>query len=171
MKETIESKTADTILERKKEVVIGDQTYEVAPPTMATLILVSELVAQLPQTKMDPENILTETLRVAKDCAVLGDIIAVLILGEENINPETKPARKHPWWDFLREPEAKTNPREELSAKILKSLGPKRTKEIAVEILKGMEIADFFGLTTSLIEVNLTKMTREVERTTVSGQS
>lgn len=171
MEKTIESKTAETILERKKQITIGDQTYEVAPPTMATLILVSELVSQLPQTTMDPANILTETLRVAKDCRILGDIIAVLILGEENINPELKPPRKTPWWALSRDQEVKTNPREELAAKILKTLGPKRTKEIAVEILKGMEIADFFGLTTSLIEVNLTQKTREVEKTTASGQS
>jgi len=112
MGKTIESKTAEAILERKKQITIGDQTYEVAQPTMATLILVSELVSQLPQTRMDPENILTETLRVAKDCRILGDIIAVLILGEENIHTQTKPPRKTPWWSFNRNPEVKQNPRE-----------------------------------------------------------
>jgi len=170
MKQTIESKAANTILERKREITIGEDTYQVAPPTMATLILVSELVAQMPQTEMDPENILTETLRVAKDCRVLGHILAVLILGEDFIPQQEIPSRKLRWWEARDSIKRHVDPRDELAAKILKTLGPKRTKEMAVELLKGMEISDFFGLTTSLIEVNLTKMTREVEKTTASGQ-
>ncbi|MCC8155482.1 MAG: hypothetical protein LIP01_15645 [Tannerellaceae bacterium] len=51
MAKTIESKVADTILERKMKLEIGGKYYEVAPPTTATLILVSELVAQLPPYK------------------------------------------------------------------------------------------------------------------------
>lgn len=170
MKQTIESKTADTILERKRVVTIGEDTYQVAPPTMATLILVSDLVSQLPQTAMDPENILTETLRVAKDCRILGHILAVLILGEGYPIPEEMPPKKQRWWFQKKVIQYQGDPWDELAAKILKTLGPKRIKDMAVELLKGMEIADFFGLTTSLIEVNLTRMTREVEKTTASGQ-
>ncbi|MEG2281741.1 MAG: hypothetical protein RSB93_00770, partial [Rikenellaceae bacterium] len=84
MKKKIENKVADTILQEPQEVEVGGVKYSVAPPTTATLIRVSELVSEMPHIKMTSKNILYEVLNVAKDCRVIGDIIAVLILGDKN---------------------------------------------------------------------------------------
>ena len=74
---TIEQKTAGAILEKPVEIVIGGKTYQAAPPSTATLILVSEAVSQLPKIALDAEKIVEETLSVAKDCRILGEIVAI----------------------------------------------------------------------------------------------
>lgn len=165
----IESKVADAILQRTKEIGIGGAAYNVAPPTTATLILVSELVAQMPQIKLDAKNILSESLLIAKDCRVLGDIAAVLILGAKNLRQKKTIERKGFWGLFCPPIEVVIDKQAELSGAILQSYSPKKLNELIIELLTGMEISDFFGLSTSLIEVNLTRATREVEKTTASG--
>ena len=46
---TIEQQVAEAILQKATTTIqIGDTAYELAPPTPATLILISELVAGLP---------------------------------------------------------------------------------------------------------------------------
>ena len=67
-KRTLEEKAADTILQRAAKVKIGGTEYEAAPPSIATLILVSEAVSRLPQRKLDDKSIVSECLAVAKDC-------------------------------------------------------------------------------------------------------
>ena len=47
-KTTIESKVAATILERNITFEIDGEKYEIAPPSLATLILVSEIISTLP---------------------------------------------------------------------------------------------------------------------------
>ncbi|MCX6222485.1 MAG: hypothetical protein NTZ69_16055 [Bacteroidia bacterium] len=81
MKKTIETKAADTILEKPKGVTIGAKTYTVAPPTVRTLIEASKLIAQLPAIKLDTGNVLMESMAIAKDCEIMGEILAVLIMG------------------------------------------------------------------------------------------
>ena len=161
----IETKVADTILQRSQEVKIGEKTYQVTPPTTATLILISELVAQLPQVTLDATKELPESLRIAKDCRVLGDIVAVLILGATDPNKKQSP---RPKW-FTREKTAATQQRE-LAAEILYNMKPSELSELTRRLLQKMEIGYFFGFTVSLIEVNLTKATRETEEMTASGQ-
>ena len=45
MAQTIEAKTAQTVLQEPKEIKIGEKIYSVAPPSLGTLILVSEAVS------------------------------------------------------------------------------------------------------------------------------
>lgn len=170
MAKNIESKVADTILERTHEVTIGENKYNAAQPTTATLIAVSEYVAQLPQVKLDSNDILSESLRVAKDCRVLGDIVAVLILGEGN-NRQPATRKKNRFLSFFDKTENDTK-QTVLAKEILTTLSPRQLNQVVIDLLKRMEIADFFGLTTSLIEVNLTAATKMevVEKTTASGQ-
>lgn len=158
MRKTIESKTASTILQKKRELIIGQRTYQVAPPTVRTLIDASALIAQLPQTSMDPDNAMVDSLNIAKDCAVLGDILAILILG----------SRKEQFFiDRVFNTAKRTSDR--LARKLLDSLSPAELNNAIAEVLEGMEIADFFALTTFLIDINLLKATREVV-TTASGR-
>lgn len=81
MNKTIEQTVAETILEQPFEVKVGEKSYQVASASTATLILVSEAISQLPHIALDTEMVVEETLSVAKDCRILGDIAAILILG------------------------------------------------------------------------------------------
>lgn len=166
----IEKKVADTILQKSKTVEIGGETYEVAPPSTATLILVSKEVAMLPPIEVNKEtDILTETLRIAKDCSFLGDIIAILILGANRITEKKRVVKKRFFGLIKDVSDITVNRQKELADLLLRHKSPKELNELTAHLLSGMEIGDFFGLTTSLIEINLTKPTKEVE-TTASGQ-
>jgi hypothetical protein len=168
MKKTIESQTADTILQRPVTIEINGEKYEAAPPTTATLILVSELVAQLPAIKLDPENILHEALGIARDCHPLAEIVAVLILGAKNIR-QKKTVVKRRFFGLIKDTHQITiNRQKELAETIENHLSPRELYRATAELLTRMEIADFFAFTTSLTEINLTRATRV--GTTVSGR-
>ena len=159
MEKTIESKVSEAILQKPEIVKIGDETFEVAPPSTATMILLSEAISKLPQVKLDEDHILAEVLAIAKDCNALGEIGAILILGAKRINEKR----------FCRILRKSVSEKERLEKKILQELQPKELNELIAKILKGMQIGDFFGLTTSLLEVNLLRQKREVV-TTAYGQ-
>ena len=158
----IESKVANTILQRPQAIKIGDKTYQVAPPSTATLIIVSELVAQMPNIKLDSEDVMSESLKIAKDCKVIGGIVSVLILGAKK--PKKKKADK--WFSWFK-PVKDT--RSELAEEILECLTPIELNALVQKLLSGMEISFFFGISTFLIGINLTKETK-VEETIQSGQ-
>ena len=60
MKQTIEDKVAKTILQQPEEIKVGDKTYKVAPPSVATLILISGAVSRLPHIHLNDEKIMEE---------------------------------------------------------------------------------------------------------------
>lgn len=160
----IESQTASTILQKPEEVIVGNTTYKVAPPSTATLILVSEAVAKMPKINLKSENIVDESLYVAKDCRIEGEIIAIMVLGAKGLT-ETIRVRK---WGLI--PRKITiNKKESLAKQLLEDVSPRELMNITSRLLQGMQIADFFGLTTFLIEINLLRQTKVVE-TTASGQ-
>ncbi len=155
----MEDQVSKTILEKKEVVKIGGVSYNVAPPSIATLILFSEYVGKLPKEVLNKEKAIASLLKNADKLHYLGYAIASVILGAEQIkNSESKFNRF-----FKRKSQL-----EELAEKINNS----EIEEVYVsfmEVLKSMKLKVFFHLTTSLIEMNLTKPTREVE-TTASGQ-
>lgn len=169
MKKTIESKIAATILEKKREITIGDTTYQVAPPSTATLIEVSGLVAQLPQINLNPDDMISECVMVARECRVLGDIIAVMILGEGNYIEERTVTKKRFFGLKTEVHTIRVDRRAEITKEALK-MTPKKLGEAVFKLLGGLEIAAFFALTTSLIEINLTRPTKEVVETIASGR-
>src|SRR5574344_2271368 len=82
----IESKVASAILQRPKVIFVGKKKYKVSKPSTATILLVSEAISQLPQEKLDANNLLYESLRIGKDCAPLGRIAAILIVVAKKYN-------------------------------------------------------------------------------------
>ena len=88
----IEAQTASTILQKPEEVVVGNTTYKVAPPSTATLILMSEAVAKMPQVNLTAEKVVDESIYIAKDCRIEGEIVAIMILGAKGLT-ETKKVR------------------------------------------------------------------------------
>lgn len=169
MAKKIERKVADTILQQSRQIEVNGVVYDVAPPSVATLILVSALAAELPNVELNPEDILKESLFVAKDCQVLGDIVAVMILGAKGITQTRRIKKKRCFGLWSVTTEVEVNRQNELAEVIRQNLSPKQLSNLIGELLVGMEISDFFGLTTSLISVNLVRETRGVGKTIVFG--
>lgn len=173
MAKTLEEKAADTILQRAATVKIGGKEYEAAPPSIATLILVSEAVSRLPQRKLDDKSVVSECLAVAKDCRPLGEIAAILILGARHINdkiydPQTE--RKGLIRRFFCRKHKMMTKKESLANEIIDTYTPSELHGLIAMLLQRMDLADFFALTTFLTEVNLLRQTKVETRTTAYGQ-
>lgn len=149
-----EKKVSKTILQQKKQIKIGGKQYTVAAPTVATLIRVSELISELPQiAAFDKTDIISESLSVAKDCKVIGEIMATFMIGY---------GKKISLIDKIH---CKL-----LARYILSKIEIKDLNKMFISVLSGMQIGDFFSLTTSLIETNMLRRTKEVvTATTASG--
>lgn len=163
MNKTIEQTVAETILEQPFEVKVGEKSYQVAPASTATLILVSEAISQLPHIALDTEKVVEETLSIAKDCRILGDIAAILILGAKSITEKKKVPQikeKRYLCGLIRRPytievEITIDKKAKLAKELLEDVSPRELNLIVSQILSRMQIADFFGLTTFLTELNL----------------
>lgn len=185
MNQSIETKVADTILEQPiGQLTVDGTTYNIEPPTTATLIMVSELISQLPD--IDPETphdkVIPAVLAAAADADVLGKIAATFLLGARRIKEhpittiEIKSVeRRWSWRHMRRIDRPKTTSiavfeRDHLAERILTRMTPKDLNEFISAAISEAYIADFFVLTTSLHTKSLIKPTREVE-TTASGHS
>ena len=172
---TLEQKAAETILQKAAKVNIGGTEYEAAPPSIATLILVSEAVSRLPHRKLDANNLASECLAIAKHCRVLGDIAAVLILGARHFNEKANDPQtaKKGWFRRLfskRHTQTDKTQGELLSQKIVETYSPHELHDLIAMLLGRMELADFFALTTFLTELNLLRQPNVETETTAFGQ-
>ncbi len=156
-KETIEQKVADAILQRPKTIKIGERTLTVAKPTTASLIMASAAASKLPRVNINENNIVGEMLRIGKDCNVVGEILACLLVNPKGSTGDI---------DMRAEYDKKI---QETASILLEECSPSELEKIAITLLNTSEVSHFFGLSTFLIEVNLIKATRKVE-TTVYGQ-
>ena len=176
MEQNIETKVARTILQQPEEMTIGDKTYKIAPPSIATLILASEVVSHLPQVRLDEEKVIEETLSIAKDCRELGDLLAILILGAKHINDKVErreTQRKRHLWGLFHTNRTITiteTAKESLSRELLESITPRDLNNGVAKIINMMQVGDFFGLTTFLTEINLMRPTKVETEPTASGQ-
>lgn len=170
MTKTIEQRVGEAVLQQPKEFVIGNKTFIVAPPSVSTLILVSEAISLLPQVQLDKAKIVEEVLFVAKDCRILGDIAAILILGAKGLKETVTTKRKHFFGLFTRSVNETVDRKAELSKWLLEELDTAQLNKLIFELLKDFNLGDFFGTTTFLIEINLLRPTKVVE-TTAFGQS
>lgn len=176
--QTLEQKTAQAILQQPTEVVIRDKKYIIAPPSIATLILVSEAVSLLPAVRLDTEKIVEEVLSTAKHCRPIGDILATLILGAKNLTEtvEREQEEKHSLlfgfvrWTSRKKVTVTVDRKAELAKSLLEDLSPQEIYSLFVQALANMQIQDFFGLTTFLTETNLLRPTKVVTEATAFGQ-
>jgi len=166
MEQTIESRVATAILEKAIDSIeIEGKTYDIAPPSVATLILISELVSTLPVVERVPkEQVVYSVLHNAKDFAALGDICAILILGAKNLTEQREEVEEQTFLHFFKRKRkvVKTIDRKaELARYILENMRPTTIFNIIVKRLQDMEVGDFFAITTSLSEANILKPTKE----------
>lgn len=159
--------TADTLLQRVQSIKIGGVEYLVAPPTLATLVLVSEVVSYLPEVEFDPNTPVEDALREAHNFRALADILAILILGAQRLTIEEEyttrvlgifPRRRKRVVD-MKERVAEAMMNVELGELLVAT----------TTLLKMMQTEHFFALATFLTSINLTKPTKVAE-TTASGR-
>lgn len=154
----IEAKVAEAILQAHKEIKVGDDVYNVAPPSLGTLILISEHISKIPEDLSfvveEPEDVINATLKNAKDCRFLAEIGAILILGAKNINRKKRVSK----WPFSKD----LNERDYITDKIVTEMSPSELFNLIIGLINTLEIRDFFQLTTFLQGVNLSKPTRKV---------
>lgn len=175
-KKTIQGRVADEVLQRTETVTLGGKEYEVAPPTVGTLIMVSEEIASLPQLRLDSENLVYDVLREAKNCKAVARAVAVMILGSRMAANGAKTSETERGGIFARlcarrREKAKETPVDALARELLYSASPEEMQSAVAQLIQRMQLGDFFGLTTFLNAINQTKPTREVEKkTTASGR-
>lgn len=162
---TTERKVADTILQRPFQVEAGGKTYTAAPPSTATLILASAAISELPRLSLDAADMVGETLRTAKDCEGVGKVIATLMLGAKAVNAPVRLTIRRDKYLFNRFKVWRTERRnttrgEMLARELLEDLTPRQLQHMLAELLKRMEIGDFFGVTTFLLGINATRATK-----------
>lgn len=172
---TTEERVAQTILQQPTIIQVGSKEYAVAPPSTATLILVSATASTLPSVVLDEKKLVETTLHIAKDCAAIGDILAILILGAKHVNDivthteERRVTYLRGLFSRKTLVEVSETKREQLSRELLEELSPRELHTILAKLLATLEIGDFFGLTTFLLEVNTIRPTK-VENQTAFGQ-
>lgn len=159
---TIEKKVSDTILQKTTKITVGEDTYNVPQPTLATLILVSEEVSKIPSIKIDTENIVLESLANAEHAVTLCSAIAIMILGAKKINATTKCV---PFWP-LTSKKREFSAQKELTNELLEELTPKEISNLFSKLLSTMQVDFFLGTLISLTEINLLR----AKKTTASGQ-
>lgn len=178
---TPEQKAAQAILQKPIRIKVGKKYYNVAPPTTATLIEVSAAISDLPQFIDDHDKVVQTVLANAQDCRVLGDVLAILILGAKGLTverPRTITEERKVWWGLrtvttTKEVVEQVDVKAELAATLLDELSPQELNTTISNILARLGIADFFALTTFLHEVNILKPRKVVKtnETTPSGRS
>lgn len=157
-KKKLEGRVADTLLQEKLEIVVGPRRYTVPRPTLGTLVMASEHIAELPDFMSDKTaDVLAECIHGEK----VARILAILILGAKEI--------KMP--GLLRFLPFRRNVGR-LTRYLLDNATNSQLWDAFTAILSTSELDDFFALTTFLREVNLLRE-RKVEKTktTASGQS
>jgi hypothetical protein len=154
MDKTLERKTADAILEHKQHITLGGVRYSVAQPTLATLIEVSALVAEMPEIVLRPTDIVGDVLREAHKCKALADIAATMIVGVSN----------HWLWRHTR------RIRRAIIARRLLDVDIVELNAAIGALMRGMHTEDFFVCASFLISINMTKATREEATTTAFGR-
>lgn len=168
----MEKKVADTMLEIPEEVIIGGESYKMPPPSIATLVLFSKYVGQMPKETLDEEFPIASLLQQADKLHLLGYALSAVILGAKEFHKEVDDTTKKGFFNRKSEAKPTITKGEELSQKI-NQIGIDEVTQVFVKLLKFLRIQDFFQLTTSLIELNLTKRTKMEEvgtKTTASGQ-
>lgn len=168
---TIESKVAEAVLQQPISVVVDNLAFEVQPPTPATLMLVSKYVSQMPAINDNTKDVLLEILRKAKDCKVVGKIASTMILGAKRINEHRMvdiervvvKTKKRKWWQkkktapnlYTEIEKVKLLETDWLSWLINERMTIVELRDLLVQLLGTMQIADFFAITISLNASNI----------------
>lgn len=151
---TPETKTADALLQRPQDITLGDKTYTVSPPSLATLILVSEELSLLPAdlfSREDEPNVTAYVLRSARHAHGLARAIARLLLGAPMPFPSALERLLNRW---------RPDPVERLSRQLAHRHSPRELAVGFVQLTERLEVGDFFALTAFLSALRVTAPTK-----------
>lgn len=151
---TIEKKVGATILQRPISVRIGETEYKVAPPTIGTIIMASERIADLPEMVTDKNREVLGVLSSARNMRAIANVYAVLILGEKGAEERVALPRR-----FLQRRRYTTR-EEVLARQILHDVSPSQLLEGVTGLIKSLDLSDFFVLTTFLNEIKMMTPTK-----------
>ena len=180
-KKSIEQKVAETMMQVPAPVTIGDRTYDVAPPTFGTLELVSALLARVPDigdlTDAPNDKKASAMLQRARDFGVLPEILATLILGSKHIRDTEKVVERRRktgirgFFGAKEETVTEVRVYDRLVQEIRDNVSPYQMSELIPFLIGGLQLSDFFVLTTFLREVNAAEPTKVVKKATAPGPS
>jgi hypothetical protein len=124
-------------------------------------------------------KIIEESLKYAKDFGPYdGEIAAILILGARHLKETVKTQEKREKRRFFgifktyEEVEVETivDRKAELVERLLNDIPPKELHALVALLLRKMQVADFFALTTFLVGINIIQPTKVGTEATASGQ-
>lgn len=150
----MEEKVSATLLEESKKIVIAGETLLMSPPSIATLVLASKYIRQLPSKELSKERLISEMIQSSDRLTPLGNALSAMILGAKMFPKLEKITIKN----FYKK--RKTNG--EVLAEKINEANIKEVLGSFFTILEAMNLTDFFQLTTFLIELNITKPTKRV---------
>jgi len=165
--ENIANRTAEAILEESIVVRLAGKEYSAKRPTLATLIEVSKLLSQLPNTEVfNVENMTNEKmidahkkgLFYAKECGIVGLILATFILGYDK--------RSNGFFSRIGASNYERK-RMRLSLRLMNSCTVNELITEFQKLLIGLDAASFFVFIASLSAINLMS---EAMTTTPSGR-
>ena len=161
----MEEKVAQTLLEEPTTIIIGGEAYQVAPPSIITLVRASKYISKIPTDTISEGNIFGSIIHNAEEYENIAWAISVIVLGNDFTEVET-----YPKWQFWRKNKNITKG-ETLAKKLMKTPITEVT-DAFFKVLGQIDIRAFFVITTSLKGMMITKPTKEVENeTTVYGDS
>ncbi len=141
----IEQKVAETLLQKEIVATLSGKTYKVAPPCMATLVLMSEQIGFLIKGDLNNENFLENVFNNVEHAEKVAKSFAIMIIGAKEL-------KKTNFW---------SRKLENLTQEIMFADINDVAKEY-VRILFEMGGQSFFQLITFLSDINLTKPTQKV---------
>lgn len=148
-KKKAEQMVSDTLLSGGVSVAIGSTEYKVYPPTLATWVEVSALIAQVTDVE-EREMTLYDLIALGGDAETYAHILATFIAGVKRDN------------------EAE---RRKTAETLLYTSNVPDLATALFTVLETMNVGELFMLTTSLKRTMITKPTKEVgSETTAPGQ-
>lgn len=146
------SNVASAVLAAGNKIRIGRDIVKVSSPTLRTLISVSGEIGKLPPLVLKEHHEVSSVIGYAEYCEPIASALAMLVCG---VRPSINVWHRIKLWRTER--------------RMLYRYTPSELNKALIALIKLMEIKDFFSVTTSLNEINLTKPTRGVVETTASG--
>ena len=152
----MEEKVAQTLLEEPTAVTIGGEAYQVAPPSIFTLVRASKYISKIPTDTINETNILGSIIHNAEEYENIAWAIAVILLGNHFTEVVT-----YPKWQFWKRKKSIT--KGEILAKKLINTPITEVSAAFFKVLGQIDIRAFFVVSTSLKGMMITKPTKEVE--------
>lgn len=163
---TTEAEVTRIVLQQGQSLQLGKRTYTIAPPCLATIMLIAQELSNLKHTPIistDVRQINDYAHRSALEMRTYARIIAIVILGKRAFKPTI--------WDNIKG-FFKYSAIDVLTDDILAELNGEQLKDIVSQLLIYNKVDFFYGAIISLPASNILKQTKSEEMiATASGHS